>query len=79
MATQAEIVEATNRYLMPNYGRLPVAMARGRGARIWDANGKEYIDFFAGFGGAGAVGHCHPKIVEAVKKQAETLLCHGNL
>jgi len=79
MATQAQIVEATGKYLMPNYGRVPVAMARGKGARIWDADGKEYIDFFAGFGGAGVAGHCHPAIVAAVKKQLPLLLCHGNL
>jgi predicted acetylornithine/succinylornithine family transaminase len=80
MLTQAQIVEATAKYLTPNYiGRLPVAMVRGKGARIWDADGKEYIDFFAGFGAAGVGGHCHPAIVAAVKKQVATLTCHGNL
>ena len=79
MPGQAEIVEATNRYLIPNYGRLPVAMQRGQGARIWDADGREYIDFFAGFGGAGVTGHCHPAVVAAIKDQAGRLLCHGNL
>ncbi len=79
MASQAEIVEGTKAHIIENYGRLPVAMARGAGSRIWDADGKEYLDFFAGFGGAGVAGHCHPKIVQAVKDQAETLLCHGNL
>jgi predicted acetylornithine/succinylornithine family transaminase len=80
MLTQAQIVEATNKYLTPNYtGRFPVAMVRGKGARIWDADGKEYLDFFAGFGAAGVVGHCHPAVVAAIKKQAATLTCHGNL
>ena len=79
MPTQSEIVEATNQYLMPNYGRLPLAMAKGQGAKIWDADGKEYIDFFPGFGAAGVAGHCHPEIVQAVIEQANTLLCHGNL
>ncbi len=78
MATQAEILEATTNYLIGNYGPPMLAMARGQGALIWDADGKEYIDFFAGFGGGGVVGHCHPRIVEAVKTQAETLFCHGN-
>ena len=79
MATNAELVELTSKYLIENYGRLPVAMARGRGAKIWDADGREYIDFFAGFGGGGVTGHCHPKVVAAIKAQAETLLSHGNL
>ncbi len=79
MATNAELVELSSKYLIENYGRLPVAMARGRGAKIWDADGREYIDFFAGFGGGGVTGHCHPKVVTAIKAQAETLLSHGNL
>jgi len=78
MASQAELIESTTKHLMPVYGRPLLAVARGAGAIIWDADGKEYIDFFAGFGGAGVVGHGHPAIVEAVKKQAEMLCCHGN-
>jgi predicted acetylornithine/succinylornithine family transaminase len=79
MTTQAKLVEATNQYLIPNYGRLPVAMARGEGARIWDADGREYVDFFAGFGAGGVAGHCHPAVVEAIREQAGRLLCCGNL
>ncbi len=79
MSTGSEkLIQATDTYLMPNYGTRLLAAERGEGARLWDADGKEYIDFFAGFGGAGVAGHCHPKIVEAVKRQAETLWCHGN-
>ena len=79
MATQQEIVETSQQHLIENYGRLPYAMARGQGAKIWDADGKEYLDFFPGFGAGGVGGHCHPKIVEALKAQADTLLSHGNL
>jgi predicted acetylornithine/succinylornithine family transaminase len=79
MRTQAKIVEETRKHLISNYGRLPVAMVRGRGARIWDASGKEYIDFFAGFGAGGVAGHCHPAVSRAIKRQADTLLCAGNL
>jgi len=78
MATQKEILEQTTRYIVPNYGQRLRAMVRGQGARLWDADGNEYIDFFAGFGGAGVCGHCHPAIVEAVQKQAATLMAHGN-
>ena len=78
MATQAEILEATAKCLIPNYGPRLRAIVRGEGARIWDADGREYIDFFAGFGGAGVGGHCHPAIVAAVQAQIGALHCHGN-
>lgn len=79
MMNQTQLVEATNRYLIPNYGRLPVAMVRGKGGRIWDAAGKEYIDLFAGFGAGGVTGHSHPAVAAAVKAAADTLQCCGNL
>ncbi len=79
MTKNAELVELTNKYLIENYGRLPVAMARGAGAKLWDADGREYLDFFAGFGAGGVTGHCHPAIVAAIKSQADMLLSHGNL
>ena len=78
MASQSELIAATSACVMNNYGPPMLAVARGAGSRVWDADGKEYIDFFAGFGGGGVAGHCHPKIVSAIKKQAETLLSHGN-
>lgn len=77
--TQLELIELSNEYLIPNYGARIRAMVRGEGSRIWDADGNEYLDFFAGFGANGVVGHCHPKIVQAVKDQAEKLFAHGNL
>src|SRR6056297_1761200 len=78
MSKQAELIDATSNVLMPNYGPPMRAMVKGQGAKIWDADGKEYIDFFAGFGGGGVTGHCHPAVVDALKTQAETLLSHGN-
>ena len=78
MTTQQEILEASEQLLIPNYGPRLLAMQRGEGSRIWDADGTEYIDFFAGFGGGGVAGHCHPSIVAALKTQSETLLSHGN-
>jgi len=77
--TNANLVEATNQHLIPNYGRLPVAMVRGRGATLWDADGKEYLDLFAGFGAAGVTGHSHPAVAKTVKKMAATLQTVGNL
>ncbi|MFP4217112.1 MAG: aspartate aminotransferase family protein [Phycisphaerae bacterium] len=79
MSTQAQIVTDSQKVLIENYGRLPMAVVRGEIARLWDADGKEYLDFFAGFGAGGVGGHCHPVITAAIKAQADTLLSHGNL
>ncbi len=79
MPSNAEIVAGTQQHIIENYGRLPVAMVRGEGPRIWDADGNEFLDFFAGFGGAGVAGHSHPAIVQAVTDQMARLQCHGNL
>lgn len=60
-------------YLGTLYQRFPVNVARGRGARLWDAAGKEYIDCMGGYGVA-LVGHCNDRVVDAIKRQAETLI-----
>lgn len=79
MTQQSDLVARSQAVLIPNYGRLPYAMTRGQGALLVDADGKEYVDFFAGFGGGGVAGHCHPAIVAALARQATALLSHGNL
>ncbi|MFW6146009.1 MAG: aspartate aminotransferase family protein [Planctomycetota bacterium] len=72
------ILEATNTYLMANYGRAPIVTAKAAGATVWDATGKRYLDLFAGFG-AGGLGHCHPKVVAAIQKAAGEMMAVGNL
>ena len=66
------------RYAMPTYGRAPVEFVRGEGARLWDSDGKEYLDFFAGLSVHNA-GHCHPRIVEAISEQAALFAGASNL
>lgn len=61
-----------------NYGRYPVAMVRGDGSTLYDADGKQYLDLFAGFG-ACVLGHCHPDLTNAVNEQAHKLWHVGNL
>jgi predicted acetylornithine/succinylornithine family transaminase len=63
---------------MDTYARAPVQFVRGEGARLWDADGKEYLDFFAGLSVHNA-GHCHPAIVEAIAEQAATFAGSSNL
>ncbi|MCS7139210.1 MAG: aspartate aminotransferase family protein [Candidatus Nezhaarchaeota archaeon] len=65
-------------HLAPTYQKLPITIIRGFGAKVWDDKGKEYVDCIAGYGAA-LVGHCNPKVVEAIKKQCEKLItCHGS-
>jgi acetylornithine/N-succinyldiaminopimelate aminotransferase len=71
-------VESYEKFLMPNYARFPVVFARGEGARLWDTDGNEYLDFLAGIS-VNNVGHCHPAVVEAIREQAGRLLHVGNL
>lgn len=64
--------------VIQTYGRQDVALVRGKGARVWDSDGKEYLDFVAGIA-VNNVGHCHPRVVEAIKNQAEALIHTSNL
>lgn len=65
-------------HLMSTYARQPLEIVRGAGARVWDAEGRSYLDFLGGIA-VNVVGHCHPKVVEAIRKQAETLMHCSNL
>ena len=67
--TLAELQALERAHLMPTYARNPVAFVRGEGARLWDSDGVEYLDFLAGISVA-QLGHCHPAVVEAVPEQA---------
>jgi acetylornithine/N-succinyldiaminopimelate aminotransferase len=66
------------RYLMRTYRRAPVEFVRGEGALLWDADGKEYLDFMTGISVC-SVGHCNPTVVEAVREQAGLLMHVSNL
>ncbi|MBB4665277.1 aspartate aminotransferase family protein [Conexibacter arvalis] len=65
-------------HLIPNYARQPVEFVRGEGARLWDAEGTEYLDFLAGISVLN-VGHCHPAVVGAVREQVGRLTHVSNL
>jgi acetylornithine/N-succinyldiaminopimelate aminotransferase len=66
------------RYLMRTYRRAPVEFVRGEGALLWDAEGREYLDFLGGISVC-SVGHCNPELVEAVREQAGRLMHTSNL
>lgn len=67
------VMDIEQRYLANVFSKKPVVFTRGKGAILWDINGKEYVDCASSYGVA-ALGHCHPKIVEAIKAQAEQLI-----
>jgi acetylornithine aminotransferase len=64
--------------LMPNYGVPPLAISRGQGCRVWDADGREYLDLIAGIA-VSSLGHAHPAIVEAVSRQVAQVAHTSNL
>jgi predicted acetylornithine/succinylornithine family transaminase len=68
----------SEKYIAHTYNRFPILPIRGKGTRIWDIEGKEYIDFFAGLAVCN-LGHCHPKVVQAIRGQAEKLIHVSNL
>jgi len=62
-----------DQYVVGNYPRQPVAFVRGAGSHLWDTEGNRYIDLMPGWGTT-LLGHCHPKVVTAIQRQAAMLL-----
>src|SRR5437762_2299403 len=73
-----DVAKLTENYVAHTYARYPIALVRGKGARVWDADGKEYLDFLAGIA-VNSLGHCHPAIVRAIQQQARKLIHVSNL
>ena len=71
-------LEWSAQYLMNTYARNPLVLVRGEGARAWDSDGKEYLDFVQGYA-VNALGHCHPRVVAAIREQAGRLIQASNL
>ncbi|MCL1977340.1 MAG: aspartate aminotransferase family protein [Candidatus Bathyarchaeota archaeon] len=70
---EKEIIDIESRYLANVFSKKPIVFTKGKGALLWDINGKEYLDCASSYGVA-ALGHCHPKIVAAIKAQTEHLI-----
>jgi acetylornithine/N-succinyldiaminopimelate aminotransferase len=73
-----KLLEDSGHYLMNTYNRFPIVLRKGRGMKVWGADGKEYLDFVGGIA-VNVLGHCHPKVVVAIQKQAQRLLHVSNL
>src|SRR5207244_11077715 len=64
-----ELMQGAQKYLMDTYTRYPLALARGQGTRVFDVEGREYLDLLAGVA-VNVLGHCHPKVTLALQQQA---------
>ncbi|HEX2226620.1 MAG TPA: acetylornithine transaminase [Candidatus Binatia bacterium] len=73
-----DVVKLTDKYVAQTYTRYPMALVRGKGARVWDADGKEYLDLLAGIA-VNSLGHCHPAVVRAIQQQSRKLVHVSNL
>ncbi len=70
-------IEAASPHVMNTYGRVPIALSHGRGSRVWDVNGKEYLDALGGIA-VNTLGHAHPKLVPALQDQVAKLIHSSN-
>jgi len=70
--------EIDSKYHFKIYGRVPLLLKKGKGSRVWDSEGKEYVDVLAGIA-VNSLGHCHPNVVDAIKNQAEKLIHCTNI
>ena len=78
MNSQPSTRELYDRYVIPTYGRFDLRLAHGSGTEVWDEDGKRYLDFGAGIA-VTSIGHCHPRVVEAMQRQIGTLVHTSNL
>lgn len=74
----AGVAELTAKHVMTTYSRLPIALVRGEGVRVWDADGRSYLDFISGLG-VNSLGHNHPRVTAAIHEAAGTLVHCSNL
>ena len=70
-------LEESAQYIMNTYNRFPIVLRKGRGMKVWGSDGKEYLDFVGGVA-VNVLGHCHPKVVVAIQKQAQRLIHVSN-
>ena len=78
MSQNAEIVAAAAKCLLSNYRQAPIVLVRGKGCEVWDADGKRYLDLYAGIA-VSTLGHGHPRLTQAIADQAQRLLHTTNL
>ena len=78
MGRNEELAQEASRVLATTYAQFPIALVLGKGARVWDADGKEYLDFVGGIA-VTSLGHAHPRVTAVLVEQARELLHVSNL
>jgi acetylornithine/succinyldiaminopimelate/putrescine aminotransferase len=73
-----KLLEDSQQFLMNTYKKFPLVVRKGRGMKVWSADGREFLDFVGGIA-VNCLGHCHPKVVIALQKQAQRLIHISNL
>jgi len=73
-----DLIDKSESYIFPTYTRLPIVLTRGEGMKVWDSEGKDYLDFVSGIAVLN-VGHRHPRVVEAITQQSKLLMHVSNL
>ena len=76
--TTDDIIQTEAAVEIPTYSKFPMALAKGKGSYVWDTDGNKYLDFYGGHCVA-LLGHCPPRVVQAVQEQAETLMFYSNV
>jgi len=77
MSRTDKVIELYGKYVMNTYKRVPLCLEKAQGAKVWDIDGNEYMDFFPGWAVSG-IGHCHKRVVDAIAKQAKKLMHVSN-
>lgn len=72
-----EVIDLYDKYVIPTYKQIPVVLVKGKGIKAWDIEGREYLDFFPGWAVSG-LGHCHPRVVNAIKSQCKKMIHISN-
>ena len=76
--SKQQVLDDYDQYVQRTYGRIPIVFVRGEGVRLWDADGKQYIDFVSGGRAGSGIGHSHPDVVAALHQQLDTLTYVSN-
>lgn len=76
--TTADIIQTEDRFQIPTYRKIPVALVRGEGTQVWDADGRQYLDFYGGHC-VTLLGHAPPRVVHAIQEQAQHIIFYSNV
>ena len=77
MTNTQQIIDSNEKFVLKTYTRLPMVLVKGKGSKVWDSEGNEYLDFFPGWAVSG-LGHCPDLVVKAIAKKAKKIIHVSN-